>query len=314
MPSNNIEINKQASPQARLSTSNKIEKNRAFIPFILPGFLIYAIFFVLPTIAALALSFTNWDGISSTYQFVGIDNYQRLFTDDPIFKTSIFNNLKFMITVLIVQTCVSLFFAMMLMKNSKMNIVYRTIFFLPTILASVSIAFIWIFMYDPNMGALNQTLQSIGLESFAQSWLGDRKVAIFSIAFVQVWAHIGQMTIIFVAGLHSLPKEVLEAAEVDGASRWQRFRHVTLPLLAPSLIIVTVYTMIQSFKAFDLIIAMTDGGPSHGTEILSTLVYHEAFGNFHFGYASAIAVVFMIIIALLTVLQFKLINQSSGSE
>ncbi|RBW67395.1 carbohydrate ABC transporter permease [Bacillus taeanensis] len=278
--------------------------------FILPGLIIYGTFFAGPTVAAFFLSFTDWNGISPTYNFVGFSNYKEMLTNDPIFTQSLGNNLKFTLSVLIFQTALSLFFAILLVKNTKANVFYRALYFLPTIVASVSVAFTWTFMYDPNIGAINNFLSTIGLESLAKSWLGDKEIAIYSLAFVQFWAHTGQMLIIFVAGLHAIPSEMYEAASIEGANKWQTFRHITWPLLAPSATIVVAYTTIQSFKAFDLVIAMTGGGPSYATEILSTFLYHEAFINFKLGYASAAAVVFMIIIAIVTVLQFKLLKSN----
>ncbi|MCA0172203.1 carbohydrate ABC transporter permease [Bacillus sp. RAR_GA_16] len=278
--------------------------------FVLPGFIIYSVFFAGPTVAALFLSFTDWNGIAPTFNYVGFSNYTNMLTDDPIFVQSLGNNLKFTLGVLIFQTVLSLFFAMLLVKNTKANIFYRAVYFFPTIVASVSVAFVWTFMYDPNIGVINNLLSAVGLESLAKSWLGDRNIAIYSLAFVQFWAHTGQMLIIFVAGLHAIPKELYEAAEIEGASKWQTFKSITWPLLAPSATIVVAYTTIQSFKAFDLVIAMTGGGPSYATEILSTFLYHEAFINFRFGYASAAAVIFMIIIAIVTVLQFRLLKSN----
>ncbi|MFP3126128.1 sugar ABC transporter permease [Ectobacillus funiculus] len=293
-----------------MKKTRKLKWNWTLFFFILPGFLIYSVFFAGPTVAALYLSFTDWNGVSPTYNFIGFSNYKEMLTDSPIFVQSLGNNLKFTLGVLIFQTVLSLFFAILLAKNTKANIVYRAIYFFPTIVASVSIAFIWTFMYDPNIGVINSVLNNIGLENLAKSWLGDRKLAIYSLAFVQFWAHTGQMLTIFIAGLHAIPKELYEAASIEGANKWQTFRHITWPLLAPSATIVAAYTTIQSFKAFDLVIAMTGGGPAHATEILSTFLYHEAFINFKFGYASAASVIFMVIIAIITVLQFRLLKSN----
>jgi raffinose/stachyose/melibiose transport system permease protein len=295
---------------SKLEKRRKLQWNWSLFFFILPGFLIYSIFFAGPTISALYLSLTDWNGVANAYNFVGLANYKEMLTDSPTFIQSLGNNLKFTLTVLICQTILSLFFAMLLVKNTKVNVFYRALYFFPTIVASVSIAFVWTFMYDPNIGVINNLLTQLGLENLAKSWLGDRNIAIYSLAFVQFWAHTGQMLIIFIAGLHAIPKELYEAVSIEGASKWQTFRYITWPLLAPSATIVIAYTTIQSFKAFDLVIAMTGGGPSHSTEILSTFLYHEAFINFRFGYASAAAVIFMLIIAIVTIIQFKMLKSN----
>jgi len=287
-----------------------MKKYKALSFFILPGIIFYILFFIFPTISALGLSFTDWNGLSPDYNLVGFKNYKTLLTDDPIFIKSVANNLKYMFSVVIFQTMISLIFAILLVKNTKMNVFYRAVLFLPTIISSVSVAFIWIFVYEPSIGSLNALLTGLGLESLIMSWLGDKNIAIYSLAFVQVWAHAGQVMIIFIAGLHAIPKSLYEVARIEGATKWQTFRNVTWPLLAPSATIVIAYTTLQSFKAFDMILATTDGGPSYATEILSLFLYHEAFNNFKFGYSSAIAVVFMLIIAVITLIQFRLLKSN----
>ncbi|TDQ41220.1 carbohydrate ABC transporter permease [Aureibacillus halotolerans] len=273
--------------------------------FFIPGAILYAIFFLYPALSAFYYSVTNWDGISPSYAFVGFENYVRAFTGDSIFMKAIGNNLKFLLFVVVFQTIVALVFAMILRKNSKINVFWRALFFFPTILSSVSVAFVWSFIYDPNLGLLNAGLEAVGLGQLQQGWLGDESAAIFALAFTQVWFHAGQMLIIFVAGLHAIPNDLYEVANIEGATRWQTFRKVTWPLLAPSATIVIAYTTIQSFKAFDLVFAMTRGGPNYSTEIIATYIYEVGFRSYSFGYASAISVIFMAIIALITFLQFK---------
>lgn len=290
-----------------------MRRYRGLILFLLPGLLMYLIFFVFPTISALGLGFTDWNGIAADYNFVGLQNYQEMLTEDQIFKKAFGNNIRFMLFVVIFQTVFSLFFAIILARNSKSNIFFRSLFFLPTIVASISVAFIWIFVYDPSIGFLNKVLSQMGLGFLAQNWLSDTKLAIYSIAIVQVWAHTGQVMIVFIAGLQSIPKSLYEVARIEGAGRWETFRKVTWPLLAPSATIVVAYTTLQSFKSFDLILAMTGGGPSYATEILSMFIYHQAFQNFKFGYASASAVLFMLVIAAITFTQFKILKSNRVS-
>jgi len=273
--------------------------------FLLPGLLLYGVFFVYPSLSALFYSFTDWDGLSPDFNLIGFENYTRMITDDTVFQTSLVNNLKFMAVVVVLQTGFSLLFALLLLKNTRTNRFFRSLFFFPTVLSSISVAFIGAFLYDPTLGLLNNLFDRVGLGFLSQNWIGDPKIAIYSVALMQVWAHTGQMLVLFLAGLNSIPREMFEAAAVEGASRWQTFRYVTWPLLAPATTIVIAYTTIQSFKAFDLIYAMTRGGPNYATEILSTFLYHSAFQNYEFGYASAGSVLFMLVIALVTFLQFR---------
>ncbi|EDL64907.1 carbohydrate ABC transporter permease [Bacillus sp. SG-1] len=291
-----------------------LKKNKALYLFVLPGLILYSVFFIYPTLSALFYSFTDWDGLTPDYNFVGVDNYINIFTNDSIFVKAFGNNLKFMLFVVIFQTAFSLLFALYLVKNTKTNIFLRALYFFPTILSSVSVAFIWSFVYDPNLGILNTLLERVNLEVLTHNWLGDQDIAIFSIAVVQVWMHTGQMLIIFVAGLQNIPNDLYEVAKIEGASRWQRFRFVTWPLVAPAATIVIAYTTIQSFKAFDLIFAMTRGGPNYSTEILATLIYSTAFRSFKFGYASAESVIFMIVIAIITIIQFKVLRSDKAAS
>ncbi len=276
--------------------------------FLLPGGLLFLIFFVLPTLYGLSLSFTNWDGLSSHYSIVGFANYVHLFSNDVPFHQAIGNTLKFVVAVVIVQSVLSLIFALLLLKNTKTNVFFRTLYFFPTILASISVAFIWTFIYDPNIGILNTILGDIGLKGLQHAWLGEEGIAIYCLAVVEIWAHTGQLLIIYLAGLQQIPREMYEVASIEGASKWQTFKSVTWPLLAPATTIVVAYTTIQSFRMFDLIFAMTNGGPNNATEVLSTYIYHQAFQYNHMGYASAVSMIFMVIIALITLAQFGLLR------
>ncbi|UOF89085.1 sugar ABC transporter permease [Fodinisporobacter ferrooxydans] len=282
--------------------------------FLVPGGLLFLIFFVVPTLYGLSLSFTNWDGLSSKVPFAGFSNYTHLFTDDTMFHGAVGNTLKFVVMVVILQSFFSLLFAIFLLRNTKTNIFLRTLYFFPTILASVSVAFIWTFIYDPNIGILNTLLKDFGLSSLQHSWLGDPHIAIYCLGIVEIWAHTGQLLIIYLAGLQQIPVELYEVAKIEGATRWQTFRKVTWPLLTPATTMVVAYTTIQSFRAFDLVYAMTDGGPNNSTEILATYIYHQAFQYNHVGYASAVSMVFMIVIAIITMLQFGILRLQSGSR
>lgn len=284
--------------------------SRKIYLFLIPGVVLYCLFFVLPTLGAFFYSFTDWDGVSQEFNFVGFENFKDLLTSDIIFLKSIGNNLKFLLTVVIFQTLFSLIFALILLRNTKANIFFRALFFFPTILSSVSVAFIWSFIYAPSIGFLNPFLEGIGLGYLTQSWLGNPDIAIYSLAFVQIWFHTGQVMIIFIAGLQNVPKELYEAAIVDGANRWQRFKNITWPLIAPSTTMVVGYTIIQTFKAFDLVFAMTGGGPAFSTEIIVTFIYNSAFFNYQFGYASAASVILMVIVCVITLVQFRLINRN----
>ena len=273
----------------------------------LPAAIIFAGFYIVPFIANLRYSLTRWDRITEP-EFVGFRNFINLLTNDDLFYKVLGNNLRFTFLVVLFQTLFSLIFAIFLVKNTKTNIALRTLFFFPTILSSVSVGMIWLFMYDPNFGAINLFFTRLGLEGFALNWLGSESSALYAITFTQVWFHTGQMMVIYIAGLQQIPQELYEAAEMDGASRWQQFRNVTWPMSIPTTIVVMAYTTIQSFRAFDLIFAMTQGGPNNSSNIFAVLIYQTVFSELRIGYAATQSIFFIIVLVFVTLLQRKFLN------
>jgi raffinose/stachyose/melibiose transport system permease protein len=273
----------------------------------LPAAIIFASFYIVPFIANLRYSLTRWDRITEP-EYVGFRNFINLLTNDDLFYKVLGNNLRFTFLVVLFQTLFSLIFAIFLVKNTKTNIALRTLFFFPTILSSVSVGMIWLFMYDPNFGAVNLFFTRLGLEGFALNWLGSESSALYAITFTQVWFHTGQMMVIYIAGLQQIPQELYEAAEVDGASRWQQFRNVTWPMSIPTTIVVMAYTTIQSFRAFDLIFAMTQGGPNNSSNIFAVLIYQTVFSELRIGYAATQSIFFIIVLIFVTLLQRKFLN------
>ena len=273
----------------------------------LPAAILFTAFYFVPFIANLRYSLTKWDRITDP-EFVGLKNFVNLLTNDDLFYKVLGNNLRFTFLVVIFQTLFSLIFALFLVKNSKSNIALRTLFFFPTLLSSVSVGLIWLFMYDPNFGAVNLFFTKIGLESFALNWLGSESSALYAIAFTQVWFHTGQMMVIYIAGLQQIPQELYEAAEMDGATRWQQFKNVTWPMSIPTTIVVMAYTTIQSFRAFDLIFSMTQGGPNNSSNIFAVLIYQTVFSELRIGYAATQSIFFIFVLVFVTVLQRKFLN------
>ena len=273
----------------------------------LPAAILFGLFYFVPLIANLRYSLTKWDRITEP-EFVGFRNFVNLLTNDDLFYKVLGNNLEFTFLVVLFQTLFSLIFALFLVKNTRANIALRTLFFFPTILSSVSVGMIWLFMYDPNFGAINLFFNRIGLEGFALNWLGSESSALYAIAFTQVWFHTGQMMVIYIAGLQQIPQELYESAEMDGATRWQQFRHVTWPMSIPTTIVVMAYTTIQSFRAFDLIFSMTQGGPNNSTNIFAVLIYQTVFSELRIGYAATQSIFFILVLVLVTVLQRKFLS------
>lgn len=295
------------------SASPKSKRRDAAIYYFmgLPAALLFTVFYFIPFVANLRYSLTKWDRITEP-KFVALKNFVNLLTNDDLFYKVLGNNLRFTFVVVLFQTTFSLIFAIFLSKNTRTNIALRTLYFFPTILSSVSVGIIWLYLYDPNYGAINTFFKQVGLDSFAINWLGGETSALYAIAFTQVWFHTGQMMVIYIAGLQQIPQELYEAAEMDGATRWQQFKNVTWPMSIPTTIVVMAYTTIQSFRAFDLIFSMTQGGPNNASSIFAVMIYQTVFTDLRIGYAAAQSIFFVIVLVLITVLQRRFLK--TGKE
>jgi len=269
------------------------------------------VFFAGPTLQAFQYAVTDWDGFSVDFRNVGLGNFSRAVTGDSLFANAALNNAKFLLVVVVVQTVMSLLLALALLRNSRSSVALRALYFFPTILSSVSVAFIWKFIYDPTYGIGNSVLGAgarllgaVGLDvtPVQLSYLGNDAAAIYWVAIAQCWAHTGQMMVVYVAGLQAIPGEIYEAADVDGVSPVQKLRFITWPLVAPATAIVVAYTTIQSFKAFDLILGLSGIPPKGSLDILSTRIY-TTFANSQYGYAAAESILFMALIGVVTVVQ-----------
>lgn len=279
--------------------------------FAAPALALYGGFFLLPAVQGLRYATTDWDGYSDTFAEVGLSNLTTVVTGDDLFRNALTNNLKFLLVVVIGQTALALLLAVLLAARSRGSTALRALFFLPTVLSSVSVAFIWKFVYDPNFGLANSLLRAVGLDRFQSAYLGEQDTAILWVAVAQIWFHAGQMMVIYIAGINQIPAELYEAARTDGAGRWQQFRHVTWPMVAPATALVIAYTTLQSVKAFDLILGLAGNPPRAGLDVLSTRIY-TTFANAQLGYAAAESVVFMVAIAAVTLLQNRAARMAHG--
>ncbi len=293
--------------------SKKVLESRTLILMALPALAIYAFLYLYPALSNLSYATTRWDGVTKA-KFIGLHNFVNMVHNDDLLHSVIGNSLRFTFIVVICQTLFSLMFAIFLVKNTRTNIALRTIFFFPTILSSVSVGLIWTFLYDPNYGFINAFFKKIGLGSLAYDWLGSTASSLYAIAFAQIWFHTGQMMVIYIAGLQQIPAELYEAAEVDGATRWQQFKSVTWPMAMPTTAVVVAYTTIQSFRAFDLVYAMTQGGPRNSSQLLVTLIYNTAFSSMRLGYASAESIVLVIVVLVSTYIQRRFLRINMGEK
>ncbi|MFP3464290.1 carbohydrate ABC transporter permease [Leifsonia sp. SIMBA_070] len=273
--------------------------------FILPNFLGFGLLTLIPVVTLFYLGFTNWN-IFGTANWTGLANFQRLL-GDTTFHTAVLNTFYFAILHIPLTFVVSLGLALLLNTKLRGVAFFRTAAFFPYITSIVAIAVVWNLLFSPQYGPINQLLHSIGIAN-PPTWLQSTTWAMPATVIVSTWRDMGYYMILFLAGLQTVPRELHEAARVDGAGVWQRFWNVTIPCLRPTTFFVTVMLTINSFKIFDLILVMTNGGPGNSTLVLSQFIYQTAFVQNQFGYASAASIVLFFICIIVTIIQF-LINK-----
>jgi multiple sugar transport system permease protein len=276
--------------------------------FLAPALLLIAVFFFLPVLAALLLSFTDFDiyalGDLGRLRFVGFANYLQLL-QSPLFWTALGNTFYFVVVGGPLSVAVSLGAALLVNSRlTRFSGFFRAALFLPVITTLVAVAVVWRYLYHPRYGLLNYGLSGFGIAPI--DWLGDPNWAMPAIILMAVWKNFGFNMIIFIAGLQNIPSQLYEAARIDGASAWQQFRHITLPLLGPTFLFVALMTMIGYFQVFAEPYVMTQGGPANRTLSVVLLMYEEGFRWWNMGYASAAAFVLFALILAATVLQLKL--------
>ncbi|HJB91644.1 MAG TPA: sugar ABC transporter permease [Candidatus Eisenbergiella merdigallinarum] len=263
------------------------------------------IFLVVPVAMAFAGSFHLWNPLNGTYEWIGLDNYVRMF-QYPTFWTSMVNTLVFCIVVVAFRVLLGLSLAYAITsKMTTKKTFFRTIFYMPTVTPLVAVAYVWKIMYNPQFGLIDQIL---GVDI---NWLYDSAFALPAVMVMTIWKDFGYAVILFMSGLMSVPADYYEAAHIDGANAWQTFRYITLPLLKPTMIFVVITSVISYLQAYVPVMVMTDGGPGTATFLSSYLVYDQAFVKYNFGYASAIAFFILILTAILTVISFTVTGEKN---
>jgi raffinose/stachyose/melibiose transport system permease protein len=266
------------------------------LPYLLPAVALYGYFLVYPMVDAIRLSFHRWSGFrTESPVFVGLDNYERMLTGDPVFWTAFWNSVIWVVLSLLVPLLLSLLLALGLNQSMLGRNLLRSVFYLPAVFASITVAAMWRWLYNPSLGLVNQVLESVGLGEWAQVWLGNPDFALYSIFVAYVWQAVGLTMVLLLAGLQTVSQDLVEAARIDGANAWQVFRNVTIPALRPTFIVVVVLTIINSLKVFDLIVGMTGGGPAQSTQVLALWTYTQSFTNHSFGQGGAVATALLVL-------------------
>jgi multiple sugar transport system permease protein/raffinose/stachyose/melibiose transport system permease protein len=270
----------------------------------LPMF-IYVSIVILPLISSFYYSFTDWNGFNADFNLIGFKNYQKMFSD-RLFANAIGNTIIWTIAAVLLPTIGGLALALTLHGRGFFSRIYKSLFYLPISLSLVVIGQVWIWIYQPDWGLINITLEGIGRGDLTQAWLARPQYALYAVILAWAWQQTALAMVIFLAGLTSVPPELLEAAEIDGASYWQVTRRVTIPLLAPATVVVIALGVINSLKSFDVLYIMTRGGPFHSSDNLAMFMYNESFQKYNMGYGSAIAIVLFLITLAVIAVYFRL--------
>lgn len=269
--------------------------------FLAPALVIYIGFLVYPMAVSLYASFFEWDGLTPLTQFIGFKNYIDALFNDDVTRVALVNNIWWTLGSLVIPTAIGLLLALGLNRNLPGTVVLRTIYYAPSVLPLVAVGIIWSWMYNPNFGSINVILKAMGLGFLAGGWLSNFDTAFPSAFATYTWGAIGFPMILYLAGLQGIPKDYYEAARIDGANAWQQFRHVTMPGLRESHVIVLSLSVIGGFKVFDLIYTMTYGGPGRVTQVLGTWMYFQSFQYYHAGYGAALAWIIAAIILVVAI-------------
>ncbi|MEU4222315.1 sugar ABC transporter permease, partial [Actinoplanes sp. NPDC026623] len=262
--------------------------------FLSPALFLFALLVLTPIVVAAYASFFNWNGFGSPTAFVGLENFRRLLADQ-IFIGDLRRTLLLIVLSLCIQIPISLALAMLLNQPLRGRRVYRMLFFTPYVLSEVVTAVLFTMIFSPNQGLANHLTRLIGLGDLGATWLADTSTVMYSLFFVISWKYFGFHTILFLAGRQSIPPELHDAAAMDGAGPWQAFRHITLPLLGPTIRISVFLSVLGTIQLFDMVWVLTGGGPIRSSETLAVTMFQEGFKRYHVGYASAISMVIFLI-------------------
>ncbi|MGO1412577.1 MAG: carbohydrate ABC transporter permease [Microbacterium sp.] len=292
--------------RSRLYRQRQVRGVALFALFAFPNLGLIAIFAYWPIIYNLYLSFTNWDFISPAPIWTGLSNYTQLFTSD-MFGNVMMISLTWVVVVVGANLVLGIALASLFSMKLPGSSVVSGIVFTPHVISGAAIASIWLFIFDPNYGLARLAFNAVGMNSPA--WVTDADWALPALLIVSIWKGVGFVAIVYLAGMQGLPSEVLEAARLDGANRWQTFTRVILPLLSPTTFFLVVTQTIAAFKAFDIIAMMTGGGPASATTTLSWFIYDQAFQRSNVGYSAAGGTIMFVILMVITALQFRFVEK-----
>ena len=276
--------------------------------FTLPALLLFAFVVLVPSVRGVYYAFTDWDGLDPDFAFIGLRNFADMVNDGDALQ-AVWHTLLIAVAITVIQNGVGLLLALGVNSMIKTRNFLRVLLFAPAVVTPIVTAYLWRNLLGPD-GAVNSLLGAIGLGGWQQDWLGDPDLALWMVVLVVVWQFSGYSMVIFLAGLQSIPREIYEAAAIDGTGPVRRFWSIVRPLLAPAITINLMLSIIGGIKLFDQVYALTGGGPGHATDTISTLIYKDAFTLGEFGYSIALAVVLTVIVAIVSAAQFAVLNRN----
>ena len=277
--------------------------------FVLAALILYVVFIIIPSLSGIAYAFTDWNAYSDEVNFVGLQNFKTIFSSGENYLSYITNTFIFTFITIILKTVFGLGLAVLLNEGIKRFVnLYRVLIYLPAVLPTLVVALIFRSILNPATGLLNTFLRGIGLDSAALPWLVNPHIALYSVIGVDTWKGVGYIMVILLAGLQTIPKDYYEAAEVDGANAWARFRHVSLPLLMPAIVVVTVLNVLYGLRVFDIVYALTNGGPGYATEVISTEIF-KALSQGQYGLGTAISSILFVILVVAGYFVIRLLDR-----
>lgn len=289
------------------SVGKKKRFDKTAFAFIAPAFLFFTLFIIVPTVSSVYYSFTSWDGISPKVNFIGFANYKEIFTSAR-FGNALKNTVILTVFISIFENSIALGLALIVDNVRWGKNFFRSAFYIPVLISGIVSGFIWKIMYNYNFGTFNAVLGNLGLDSWKQDWLGNSALTLLMIGVVLIWKGAGYYMIIYLASLQSVSPELIEAAEIDGASPWQRFKSITVPLISGAFTINFTLSLINGLKVFDQINVMTDGGPGFTSETLVYLLYKVGFNEGRQGFGTAVGIMLLFIIIILNTIQQKFLR------
>ncbi|MGN2273195.1 carbohydrate ABC transporter permease [Priestia megaterium] len=295
-----LEQELKREPSINTKKRKNLKNVGLFALFVGPALLAFCVIVLIPFFTGIYYSFTDWNGVNGTINWVGLDNFKYLFTEDKQFQQSFWITTKYTVVAIILTNVVGFVLAILVTQMLKTRNILRTVFFMPNLIGGLLLGFVWQFIFVKGFASIGQIT---GISLFELPWLGDAKTAFWGIVIVSVWQGAGYIMLIYTAALQNVPQELIEAAKIDGASRWQILRHITIPMVAPAVTVCLFLTISWSFKVFDVNLSLTNGGPFKSTEMLALNIYTEAFVNNRYGLGEAKALIFFIVVAAITIVQ-----------